>query len=64
MDFDTEKNYEFVHRFGDVSIPRVDWVEPLKSEINHFIECITNNIPCKTDAVHAEKVVKILESVS
>ena len=64
MDFDTEKNYEFVHRFGDVSIPRVDWVEPLKSEINHFIDCIANDTPCKTDAVHAEKVVKILESVS
>ena len=64
MDFDSASNYEFYHRDGDVTIPKIEWVEPLKSEIAHFIDCISNNKNCLTDSFHAGKVVKILESIS
>ena len=64
MDFDSASNYEFYHRDGDVTIPKIEWVEPLKSEIAHFIDCISNNKNCLTDSFHAGEVVKILESIS
>ncbi|MBC8488135.1 MAG: Gfo/Idh/MocA family oxidoreductase [Bacteroidetes bacterium] len=61
MDFDNPNTFSFNHRSGDVFIPKVKWVEPLKTEIEHFVNCIVNGTNCLTDADHARKVVKILE---
>ena len=61
MDFDDPATYSFNHRSGEVHIPVIEWVEPLKIEIDHFLKCIQNNIPCITGPEHAEKVVRILE---
>ena len=61
MDFDNPVTFSFNHRSGEVFIPVIDWVEPLKIEIDHFLKCIQNNIPCITGSEHAEKVVRILE---
>ena len=60
MDFDNPSTFLYSHRSGDVSIPRIDWAEPLKLEIDHFIDCIINNVECLTNAEHALKVVEIL----
>jgi predicted dehydrogenase len=60
MDFDDPSTYLFNHRDGDVTIPRIKWVEPLKNEIAHFFDCIQNGTDCITDASHAEGVVRIL----
>ena len=61
MDFDNPVTFSFNHRSGEVLIPVIDWVEPLKIEIDHFLKCIQNNIPCITGPDHAGKVVRILE---
>jgi len=61
MDFDKPNKFSFNHRSGDILIPKINWVEPLKTEIAHFLDCIQNNIPCLTGPLHAEKVVQIME---
>jgi len=61
MDFDNPDTFSFEHRSGDVFIPKVKWVEPLKTEIAHFLDCIKNGTDCITDPTHALKVVRILE---
>lgn len=61
MDYDEINNYNYNYRYGEVKIPKINWKEPLKMEIRHFIDCIENKIQCLTDASHAKKVVKILE---
>jgi len=61
MDFDDPRSFSFNHRSGDVVLPKIKWVEPLKSEIAHFIDCIKNGTDCLTGSEHAEKVVHILE---
>ena len=60
MDFDDPSTFAFNHRSGDVVLPKIKWQEPLKVEIEHFVDCIQNGTPCLTDASHAEKVVSIL----
>ena len=60
MDFDKPSTFSFNHRSGDVIIPKIKWIEPLKTEIAHFVDCIQNGTTCLTDASHAEKVVSIL----
>tara|TARA_X000001036_G_scaffold332883_1_gene311691 strand:+ start:1310 stop:2296 length:987 start_codon:yes stop_codon:yes gene_type:complete len=64
MDFDNPSTLSFNHRSGDVIMPSVVWVEPLKTEIAHFVDCVQNSKKCLTDVAHAAKVVKILEQSS
>ena len=35
MDFDSQ-SYVYNHRSGDSLIPKINWIEPLKKEIDHF----------------------------
>ncbi len=35
-------------RHGDVTIPRLKWVEPLRTEMQHFLDCIRQHADCRT----------------
>lgn len=60
MDFDNPNNFKFDHRSGDVYLPMIQFDEPLKVEIEHFIGCIQDGVECLTGPEHAKKVVEIL----
>lgn len=60
MDFDDPNSFKFNHRSGDVYLPKIQFEEPLKTEIEHYIDCIQNGTECLTGALHAKKVVEIL----
>jgi len=60
MDFDDPRLFSFNHRTGDVILPKINWVEPLKTEISHFVDCILNGTECLTGVEHAKEVVRIL----
>ncbi len=60
MDFDNTDFFKFSHRSGDVILPEIQFEEPLKTEIAHFIDCIKNGVECLTGAEHAKEVIKIL----
>ena len=54
----------FSYRSGDVLLPKIDFKEPLKVEIDHFFDCIQNGTTCLTGVDHARKVVEILSTPS
>ncbi|WP_035236674.1 Gfo/Idh/MocA family protein [Desulfobacter vibrioformis] len=62
MDYDTHAFPTFTHRSGDLIMPRVNFQEPLKVEIQHFMDCIRGDAACLTDANHALGVVNILNT--
>ena len=62
MDYDNQRFPAFNYRSGDVLLPKIDFQEPLKAEIDHFIDCIEHGIPCITGIEHATKVIAILAS--
>ena len=62
MDYDNQHFCTFTHRSGDVVLPKIDFKEPLKVEIEHFIDCIQNGTKCITGTEHAKKVIGILAS--
>ena len=64
MDFDQPGLMQYTHRSRDVLLPRIDWKEPLKTEVAHFVDCVLNGTPCITGPEHAKRVVGILESGS
>jgi len=64
MEFDNPATPNFNQRSKDTLVPIIDWEEPLKSEVEHFVDCILNKIPCLTGVEHARQVVSILEAGS
>jgi len=61
---DSQKAPLFDHRSGDVLLPKIDFKEPLKVELDHFIDCIQNGTKCLTGVDHARKVVEILATAN
>jgi predicted dehydrogenase len=41
---------------GDVTIPKIAWVEPLRTEMAHFLSCIRDGIVCRTDGASGTAV--------
>ncbi len=61
MDFDKNELYNFNYRSGNVIFPKINWQEPLKKEVNHFIDCILEKKKCISDIEHTKSVISILE---
>ena len=57
--YDTYAEYLSL-RFGDITIPNIRMVEPLRTEAEHFIRCIESRQKPKTGAGDGLDVVKIL----
>ena len=61
MDYDQLMPLDFSYRSGDILLPKVKFVEPLRLEAEHFIECIRTGKEPVTGIAHARSVVSILE---
>ena len=61
MDFDGPPMLSYAYRSGDVLLPKVHNLEPLRTEVQHFIDCIGTGSEPITGAKHARSVVEILE---
>ena len=61
-EFENFGEFQLLIRAGDVVVPRFDFVEPLKEECKHFVECIRNRKPPLTSGKHGVQVIKILEN--
>lgn len=61
MDYDNQNFPTFNLRSGDVLLPKIDFKEPIKVEIDHFFDCIEKGVESITGIDHARKVVQILE---
>jgi predicted dehydrogenase len=49
-------------RNGDVHIPYIKMVEPLRAECQHFVECVEKGVRPLTDGLDGLKVLKVLEA--
>ncbi|MFZ1947101.1 MAG: Gfo/Idh/MocA family oxidoreductase [bacterium] len=49
-------------RVGDIYIPKINLVEPLKAECQHFLDCIEKGAKPLTDGLSGLKVVRVLEA--
>ncbi len=54
--------FQLLLRAGDVLIPKIDFMEPLKLECQHFVECIRTKRSPITDGHNGTRVVEILEA--
>jgi predicted dehydrogenase len=58
---DTFGEFQCSYRYGDVVIPNIRFVEPLRLECQHFLDCIENGTEPQSSGRVGLKVVKVLE---
>jgi len=63
-EFDTFGKFQLSRRAGDVLIPQIDFVEPLKRECQHFVDCAVSGSRPLTDGHSGLRVVRILEAAT
>jgi predicted dehydrogenase len=63
-EFDTFGKFQLIQRAGDVLIPRIDFVEPLRVECAEFLMCVRDNREPRTSGESGLRVVRILEAAS
>ncbi|MBI3271854.1 MAG: Gfo/Idh/MocA family oxidoreductase [Planctomycetes bacterium] len=49
-------------RFGDILIPQIDLTEPLKNEVQHFVEAVRAGKPPRSDVHDGLRVVRLIEA--
>lgn len=64
MDFDNPRPDQFSYRSGDVLMPEIKFTEPLRTEAEHFVDCVRNGAQPITGIPHARNVVSILEGAN
>lgn len=57
-------DYQIAIHEGDIQIPDIEEKEPLREELEHFIDCINKNAKPLTDGVGGLEVVKIITAIS
>ena len=62
--YDTFADFHYSYHYGDSYIPHIKHEEPLKSECQHFLECIEKGNTPLTSGREGLDVVRVLEAVS
>jgi predicted dehydrogenase len=62
--YDTFGDFHYAYHYGDMYVPYIKQEEPLRSECQHFLDCIRERISPLTDGRRGLELVKILEASS
>jgi predicted dehydrogenase len=60
--YETFAEFQLLLRAGDVLIPKLDFIEPLLLECQHFVDCIRSGERPLTDGESGLRVVSVLEA--
>ena len=60
--YDTFAEFQYAYHYGDMYVPYIKQEEPLKTECQHFLDCIKNGSPALTDGKQGLKLIRILEA--
>jgi predicted dehydrogenase len=62
--YDTFADFQYSYHYGDMYVPYLKQEEPLKSECQHFLDCIRNGKTPLSNGRKGLELVKILEAAS
>jgi len=62
--YDTFAEFHYAYHYGDVHVPYIKQEEPLKTECQHFLDCIKQGTTPLTDGAQGLQVVRTLEASS
>lgn len=58
----TEEEFRASYHHGDETVYPLEWVEPLRSECTHFVDCIRSGGCPRSDGRSGLRIVKVLET--
>ncbi len=59
---DSFGEFQYAYRTGDITIPSFRFVEPLREECQHFLDCIVNQVEPRSSGRDGLQVIKVLEA--
>lgn len=59
---ETYEEFQCSYRYGDVIVPHIQWMEPLRVECQHFVDSIQHDWMPQSDGSSGLAVVKVLEA--
>ena len=62
--YDTFAEFNYAYHYGDVHVPYIKQEEPLKTECQHFLDCINQGTTPITDGRQGLELIRILEASS
>lgn len=62
--YDTFAEFHYAYHYGDVYVPYIKQEEPLKTECQHFLDCIKHSSIPLTDGRQGREMVRVLEASS
>jgi predicted dehydrogenase len=62
--YDTFGEFHYAYHYGDMYVPYIKQEEPLRSECQHFLDCIREGISPLTNGRQGMELVRILEASS
>ena len=62
--YDDFAKFQLIKSAGDVFLPKIDFVEPLKTECSHFIEGLLDGKDFLTNGLNGLRVVQVLEAAA
>lgn len=60
--YDTFAEFQYAYHYGDMYVPYIKQEEPLKTECQHFLDCVKNGTTPLTDGKQGLELVRILEA--
>jgi predicted dehydrogenase len=60
--YDTFAEFHYAYHYGDVHVPYLKQEEPLKTECQHFLDCINQGTTPLTDGKRGLELVRVLEA--
>jgi predicted dehydrogenase len=61
---DTYGDFAYSYKYGDIVIPKLQGGEPIRRQLDHFVDCITGNAKCRSSAEQGRKVVEIITCIN
>ena len=55
--------FQLVPRFGDITIPRVPAVEPLRAQCEHFLDCVEGRAQPRSSGEDGLRVIRVLTAL-
>ena len=60
--YDTYDEFHYAYKYGDIVIPKIDGAEPIRSQLNHFVDVILDGKALISDGNNGAQVVKVIEA--
>lgn len=62
--YETFAEFHYSYHYGDLHVPHIKQVEPLKMECQHFIDCMKTGAKSESCGIEGMKVIRVLEAAS